>query len=220
MTFEEIVVQGLARVQEYARSYPPVRSVLWRRVGIRQVQLAAMAAKVNRDYFGVAANAVVTAGASDINDIITPVPLPETIHKIEVGAVGAGSPYAVGDEVSIVRLGDEVAEEAPRATIRSGVIRQYKAELATVTSLKVYYSRLPDVPAAGADGAALNAVVPEPHTELLVIDIAKVVIERANLAEFGKMPVYTALVDEEKIGVEAWLAHVAARAGTRSRFTR
>lgn len=217
LTMEDIVVQGLSRVQEYARSYPAVRSVLYRRIGIRQHQLAAMAAKVNRDFYGVAANAVVTAGAADVNDIAFPVPSPEMIQRIEVGAISGGVSPAVGDQVSIVRLGDETAEEAPRVTFRAGVLRQVGTDLATVTSLKVYYSKLPDMPGlAGTDVTA----IPEPHTELLVIDIAKIVIERANLAEVGKLPVYQALLDEEKAGVADWLAHVAQWGGTRTRFTR
>lgn len=222
LTVEDVVIAGLARVQEYARSYPAVRSVLYRRVSLRQQELAAMAAKVNRDYYGVAATAIVTAGASDINDIATPVPVPELIHKIEVAAVSAGSPYNVGDEVSIVRLADEAAEEPPRVTIRSGVIRQAKADLATVTQLKVYYSKIPDALLPTETGTSVVAIAP-PYDELLVLDIAELVVERAlhgDAADQAKTVLKTAIEEEVKAWEGRWLTRVAEYGITRTRFER
>jgi hypothetical protein len=219
MTYEEVVVQGMARVEDFARSYPAVRSVLYRRIGIRQGELALMAARANRDYFGVASIATLAAGAADLNDIAEPVPAPELIQKITVNAVGAGAASAVGDEVSIVRLGDETAEEAPRVTIRSGVIRQVGNDLANVTSLKVYYSRLPAMPLATENGASLVAI-PDPYSELLVLDIAERVVDRAMRGEGANDPARKLVADEIKEWEGKWMAHVDVFGASRSRFER
>jgi hypothetical protein len=222
LAVEEIVVQGLARVQEFARSYPAARSVLYRRISTRQQELAAMAAKVNRDYFGAAATVVLVAGAADLNDIIAPVPTPEMIHKIQVDTIGAGAVVAVGDEVSLVRLGDEAAEESPRVTLRSGVLRQYKADLLNVTGLKVFYSKIPDTLLSTETGVSLVAI-PAPYDELLVLDIAELVIERAmhgDPNDVAKKTLLDAIEAEVAEWQGKWLAHAGVFGATRSRFAR
>lgn len=222
LAVEEIVVQGLARVQEFTRSYPAVRSVLYRRVSIRQQELAAMAAKVNRDYFGAAASVVLIAGAADLNDIIAPVPVPEMIHKIQVDTIGAGALVAVGDEVSIVRLGDEIAEESPRVTLRAGVLRQYKADLLNVTGLKVFYSKIPDSLLSTELGTTVVAI-PAPYDELLVLDIAELIVERAlhgDPNDVAKKTTLDAIESEVTAWEGKWIAHAGLFGATRSRFAR
>lgn len=223
LSVEAVVLAGLARGQEYAANFPAVRSVLYRRVSIRQQELAAMAAKVNRDYFGVAADAVVTDGAADINDIVTPVPTPEFIHLIEVAAVAdEATTAAVGDSVSIVRLDDVTAEEAPRVTIRSGIIRHVGADLAEVTSLKVYYSRIPDALLPTEDGTTLVAI-PSPYDELLVLDLAELIVDRTLRGtpdDKTKAVAMQALGGEVKEWEGKWLAHVAGYGVARTRFAR
>lgn len=221
-TVEEVRVQGMAHVQEYSTIRPMARSVMYRRISIRQQELAIAAARVNRDYYGVAANALVIGGAIDVNDITSPVQWPEFIHKITVGAIAMGGPTPVGTEVSVVRLGDEAAEEPPRVTMRSGVIRQVGTDLTGVTSLKVYYSQIPDSLALAEDGTSLVAI-PAPYEELLVLDIAKFIVTRSFTGESNDTTkaAAVAVLDTETAMWEAkWLAHVASYGVTRSRFDR
>lgn len=218
LSYEDIVKLALARASEYALDYAPVRSLLYRRASIRQQQLAAAATKANPEYFGVAANAVVTDGAADVNDIASPVPTPEAIQHIHIGAIGAGATVAVGDEVSIVRLGDETAEVKPRVTFRAGILREAVAgDLAGVTSLKVYYAKLPDIAAVAETGATL-LVIPPPHDSLLVVDLVKYILMRARLDEAGRTALLTAISAEEAELEKAWLAHVVQWGTTRTRF--
>jgi hypothetical protein len=221
-TTEAIVVNALARAQEYNTIRPVARSVLYRRISIRQQELAIAAARVNRDYYGVAANAVVIGGAIDVNDITSPVQWPEFIDKITVGAVGVGATVAVGAEVSIVRLGDEEAEEPPRVTMRSGVIRQVGTDLANVSSLKVYYSEIPDSLAVDENGTSLVAI-PAPYDELLVLDVVRFLVVRSFTGETNDAPKVSALteIDADVTTWEAkWRAHVADYGATRTRFGR
>lgn len=222
LSVEDVVVQGFARVQEYVRSMPAVRSVLYRRINVRQSQLTIAAARNNRDYYGVAAIATLLGGAADVNDILTPVPPPELIHKITVDTVAAGAVPNIGDEVSIVRLGDETAEEPPRVTLRSGVLRQVGVDLLNVLTLKVYYSKLPDALLPAEPGTTLVAL-PNPHDELLVIDIAKLLVGRSMRGEpndTAKKIVLDSLTEEEGKMEAAWIQHVRGWSATRSRFER
>jgi hypothetical protein len=181
-----------------------------------------MAAKVNRDYFGAAASVVLVAGAADLNDIVSPVPTPEMIHRITVDTIAGGAAYAVGDEVSLVRLGDEIAEEAPRVTLRSGVLRQVKTDLLNVTGLKVFYSKIPDTLLSTEPGTTLVAI-PAPYDELLVLDIAELVIERAmhgDAQDVAKKTVLDAIESEVQEWQGKWIAHAGAFGATRTRFAR
>jgi hypothetical protein len=144
-TTEAIVVNALARAQEYNTIRPVARSVLYRRISIRQQELAIAAARVNRDYYGVAANAVVIGGAIDVNDITSPVQWPEFIDKITVGAVGVGATRGGGCgslDRAARRRGGRGAAARHDALGRDPPSRHRPRE--RVTSLKVYYSKIPD----------------------------------------------------------------------------
>lgn len=217
LSYEDIVKLALARASEYALDYAPVRSLLYRRASIRQQQIAAAASKVNPDYFGVAADAVIVGGSADLADIVTPVPTPETIQHIFVSGV-AGAGATVGDEVSLVRVGDEVAEEPPRATLRNGIIRGVGSDFDEITSIKVYYAKLPDIAAVAEPGTTL-VLLPPPHDSLLVVDLVKYILMRARIDEAGRTALMGAITAEETTLEQAWLAHVTAFGPVRTRFT-
>jgi hypothetical protein len=221
LSCEDVVQLGLARVQEYTRSHPAVRSVLYRRISTRQQELAAMAARVNRDYFGAAADAVLVGGAADLNDIVTPVPTPEMIQRIEVSTVVAGAVPAVGDEISIVRLSDPTAELAPRVTLRSGVLRAVGADLNNVTGIKVYFSKLPDALLVTEPGTTLVAL-PAPYDQLLVLDISSLIVERTQHGD-PLDPIRQSVAEGLKKEIAEWeakwIAHVRGLGEVRSRFT-
>ena len=220
LSCEDVVRLALARVQEYARSHPAVRSVLYRRISTRQQELAILAARANPEYYGASADAVLVGGAADLNDIVSPVPTPEMIDHVLVSAIGAGATAAVGDEISIVRLGDESAEEPPRMTLRNGVLRAVGADLAGVTTITVYYAKIPDTLAVSESGAS-PVVIPPPYDQLLVLDIAELVVERTERGDAND-PARAAVAEglrREKGEWEAkWIAHVGASARTRTRF--
>lgn len=222
VTLNDVVTIALARLQEYNLPAPPVRSLLYRRIGIRQQELAIVASRANRDYYGVAGLATVVAGAIDINDIAPPVPWPEFIHKVQVGAIAGGATVAVGDEVSIVRLGDESAEEAPRVTMRSGVMRQVGTDLNGVTTLKVYYSKIPELYAVAEDGSS-QTVIPSPFDQLLVLDLVALMLKRAlrgDASDLQTTTALTALAEESSAWEAKWVAHVSAYGTPRTRFDR
>lgn len=220
LSCEDVVRLALARVQEYARSHPAVRSVLYRRISTRQQELAILAARANPEYYGAVADAVLVGGAADLNDIVSPVPTPEMIDRIVVSAVGVGATVAVGDEISIVRVGDATAEEPPRVTLRNGVLRQVGNDLAGVTNISVYYAKIPDALAVNESGASF-VVIPAPYDQLLVLDIAELVVERTERGDAND-PARAAVAEglrREKGEWEAkWLAHVSAFGRTRTRF--
>lgn len=220
LSCEEIVRIGLARVAEYTRSHPAVRSVLYRRISTRQQELAALAAKVNPDYFGVVSNAVLVGGAADLADIVSPVPTPEAIQKIEVGAIGAGATVAVGDEISIVRLDDPTADVPPRVTLRSGVLRGVGTDLNGVVSINVYYAKLPDTLSSAETGTTLVAI-PAPYDQTLVLEVALLVVERTQHGD-QLDPIRQSVADElrkEASEWEAkWLMHVKQLGTARTRF--
>ena len=54
-TVEDLVEQALSRCAEYGGNYPATRSLLYRRLGVRQQELFAAAARANPEYFGATA---------------------------------------------------------------------------------------------------------------------------------------------------------------------
>lgn len=217
MTIEEIAVQALARASEFSNSVPGARSTMYRRVGIRQQQLFARAARLNPDYYGVCATGALDTGAVDLADLVAPVEAADSIMRIEIADAGA-SAYAAGQEVAVVPLADPDIEDAPRVTLRNRVIRGVGADLTGVTSLKVHYSRLPL--AVAPTDAARVADLEEPHVELLVVDLAKYLVNKATgLQEVAQKAALAALDAEEHGLLDAFDGHVMEYVGSaRARF--
>lgn len=218
LTCEEIAVQAMARASDITSSFPKTRSIMYRRIGVRQHQLFSRAAQINSEYFGTSAWATLDVdGAADLADFILPVPTPEQVQKVTVHAIDVGSPYAVGDEIAIVSVADPEAELAPRMTLRGGVLRQVGTDLATVNEVRVWYSRQPAV--LGATSELTATEIPAPWDELLVVDLARHLL-RSSKDTAERIAAITALDSEEVELLTGFDSHVAQYAARRERFGR
>lgn len=217
MTIEEIAVQAIARAGEFSNSVPGARSLIYRRIGIRQQQLFTRAARLNPDFYGVCATGVLNAGVVDLADLVAPVEAADSVMRVEIADKGT-SAYASGDEVNIVPVTDTDIDDAPRATLRNRVIRGVGSDLDLVVSLKVHYSRLPAA-VVPTDGAR-DADIEEPHVELLVVDAAKYLVNKAtSMAEVAQKAALAALDREEAMLLDAYDGHVMEYVGSgRARF--
>lgn len=217
MTIEEIAVQALARASEFSNSVPGARSVMYRRIGVRQQQLFAKAARINPDYYGICATGQVDDGAVDLADLVDPVEAADSIARIEIAAAGT-STYASGTRVNSVPVDDTDIEDAPRVTIRNRILRGVGTDLDGVVSLKVHYSRIP-LAIAPTDGTR-QADLEEPHVELLVVDLTKILVKKlTSLSATISSAVLGSLDTEEAALLADFERHVAEYSGvSASRF--
>lgn len=220
LTYEEIAVLAMARVSEFTDTFPKSRSLMYRRIGVRQQQLFAAATESNHDFYGTAASAVLESGMADLRDIDLPVDSPEQIQKIEVFAVGAAPVYPVGTEISIVPLGDLDAEDPPRATLRDLLLKGVGSDLDTVTEILVHYARQPALPDADEDGTTTTEI-PSPHDELLVVDLALYLIRSARgVDQAARTEALTLFAGEEEGLLQGWQTHIEHSIPTSARFSR
>lgn len=220
MLFEDVRQAALARLGEFTDKFPHGTQVPYRRIGVRQQQLYALAAHENPEYAGECATAAVTAGAVDFADIDTPVSTPERVTRIDIKTLGGDPPegYEVGQEVTIVPLADPDGE-APRATLRNGVLRGVDGELDEVAEVSVYYPYRPEATAATEDGTR-DVEIPDPYSELLVIDLARDYVRKALHLGATRAEIIGAIEDEEKSLIEAWAMHAREYAPIVARFAK
>jgi hypothetical protein len=207
---DDIAVMALGRAIEFSPKVPSARSVMYRRIGIRQQQLFIRAAKINPDWAGVMATVplVPWAGklAADLADLIDPSEGADLITRIEVAGKGT-SAYPSGKEINIVTIADPDCADAPRVLVRGKVIQAYNAELTGVTSINVYYSKVP-LPIAATDGAC-DVELGEPHVELLVIDLTRHLLQKTiALAPSERQAAIAVLNEEEKDALAQFDEHV------------
>lgn len=219
MTVEEIVVQALARANAWLpNDYGGPRSLLYRRVGVRQRQLFTAASALNPDFFGTAADVDLDQfGAADVNDIAGAIPTPAAIQRITIVDPGT-SDYVEGDEVNVVSLTDAKGALAPRMTLRSGILEAIGADLEGVVSLRVAYARQPALYGPTDKNTAVD--LQSPHDELLVTDTARFVLVLAAPAPAGRAAALAELDAEEAMLLDDFQATVRGFAPTISRFTR
>lgn len=217
LTCEEIAVQALSRTADFT-SATKTRSLMYRRVGVRQHQLFSVAGNHNPEYFGASAWSNLDANkAADLRDFIAPVPTPEQVQQVTIHTVAGGSPYVVGREIAIVSVSDAGAELPPRMTLRDAVLRQVGTDLATVTAVRVWYSRQPV--ALGATSETTATELPTPWDELLVLDLARYLLRSAKDSE-ARTKALQELADEETEMLAGFIAHVTNYSATRERFAR
>ncbi len=180
LTADQVVDQAFGRAAEFGGSYPSARGPMYRRVGYKQRHLFQRAAIANPERYGVCANSALTTGMVDLNDIVSPVPVPAIVHRVEVLDPGS-SAYAVGTEITIVGLDDAEAELAPRAFLRNGVLIGYGTDLDGVTTVRIYYPRLPDL--FLLTDATKVVELEAPWDTILEVDLAIWLVEKAT-----KMP--------------------------------
>lgn len=219
MTAEDAAILAMARTNEITSHYPATRALMYRRVGLRQRELMAEAAKHNPDYYGVCAISPLDAlWSTDLNDIIEPTPSPELIEMVTIEDKGT-SQWATGREVHLVPVSQLDAELPPRATLRDLVFQGVGTDLVGVASIEVFYSRL--APAFGPNDGASVLELQAPWDELLVIDLTRHLLRKATRLD---QPIRAAaiadLTEEEKPLLTGYLAHVESYAPLTTRFAR
>lgn len=213
-TVEDLAVQALARCAEFGDNYPTTRSVLYRRLGVRQQQLYAAAARANFEYFGRTAdgtldvNGQITLATTGDPSAINPVPNMEFIARVEVLATDADPlAPAVGTKINIVPITDQGAELPPRITVRGGVFTPVGADFAHIKKIRVFYSHRPFriPPTAGASDVEL----PEPFQDLLVVDLARFMVRKmTTLTKEVREVALAALKEEEDEAMGNFIASV------------
>ncbi len=225
-TVEDLVEQSLARAMEFSDKFPATRSLLYRRLGVRQQQLFALAARTNPEFFGscaigtLDANKAINIGLTGDPNAGDPVEAMEFVSKIQVENPGTSS-FAVGADVNLLLLTDPDAAYPPRVTLRGNVIRQVGTDLAGVTSIRVYYSVRPF--RINPEDSATVVRLPEPFHDLLVVDLAKWMLRKtATLSKEVRTVAMEALNGEEAETLENFLEEVTnyTRGAERGRFGR
>ena len=216
MTFEDVRQAALARLMEYGDRWPHGRSAPYRRIGVRQQQLYAMAARANPEYAGVCAVGGLVNGVANFAAMEPPVLRPEAITLVEIHDPGE-SDYEVGQRITIVTA-DDPDGLAPRAFLRHRVLVGVGNELAGVATIKVWYPYIPEPASADEDGSR-EVEIPDPYSELLVIDLARDYARKTIALEPDIRAAIVRMQDEEEAPMLAeWLAHVRGYAPIEARF--
>lgn len=216
MNAEQITKLAMARTSEITDQYPTNRSLCYRRIGLRQRELMALAARENPDYYGTCATAPLSAGGVDLNMMEFPVATPELVEEVRIENPGT-STYAAGDKINIVKLQDREAALAPRMTLRDLVLQAVGTDLDNVTSITVFYSRLPEIFDA-SDGESF-VELQDPYIELLVIDLTKMLLTKATrLPADIRSSSLTLFAAEEASLLTQYLDHVRTYGPYTTRF--
>lgn len=217
MTAEEAAVLAMARTSEITDQYPSTRSLMYRRLGLRQRELMALAGRENPEYYGVCAiSPLDDEFATDLNDIIEPVPTPELISLFKVEDAGS-SQWSHGDEITIVPAHDKGVELPPRATLRDLVFQGVDDDLDGVVSIEIMYSRIA-APFGPLDGGSVLELQ-NPYDEILIVDLTKHLLRKATrLPKDIRDTAIAGLVEEENGLVDKYLSHVRSYIGMTTRF--
>ena len=218
MTFEDVRQAALARLMEYGDRWPHGRSAPYRRIGVRQQFLFALAARANPEYAGVCAVGGLVDGVANFAAMEPPVLRPEAITLVEIHDPGE-SDYEVGQRITIVTA-DDPDGLAPRAFLRHRVLVGVGNELAGVATIKVWYPYIPE-PASPDEGGSREVEIPDPYSELLVIDLARDYARKTIALEPDIRAAIIRMQDEEEGPLLAeWIAHVRGYAPLETRFAR
>lgn len=218
MTPEDVVIAALGMCADFGANVPTTRSVMYQRISMRQRELVAHVATLDPEFYGAEIVAEVQDGAVNVGALeqsgdVYPV---ERIEEVRIENPGT-SLYDEGQRVTLVRVGDFEAALPPRATYRSGVLRQVGDELDGVESLLIYYSRRPRT--IGPDGSGEIEFL-EPFQGLLVYDLAKDLIRRTTGIEgAARQAAFQVLDAAEKELLASLAEHITHSARAReSRF--
>ncbi len=200
--YSDILDGALARALDWSTRQPTSKSVLWRRISIRQQELFALAGQVNPEYFH--AKAVGTLDGTAIDLMLmeadgVKVPVLVTAALIETMAVVVPLPYAVGDKINIIAEQDDPdAYLAPRARIRGHVLEAVGEDLDDVTHIRLLYAYRSATAAVDEDGTS-TLELDAPFDELLVVDLARHLARLSlELEPDKKAAIIAAYGEEEK----------------------
>lgn len=218
-TFEEIRQATLIRLGEFSDKWPDGRQGPYRRIGVRQQQLFADAADQNPEYAGVCAIGTVDAGAVDLASMEPPVSAPERITKIVVKTLTGQTVYPIGTEITVVPIADPDGV-APRAYIRNKKLYGVNGELDRVASIEMFYPYRPE-PTSATESGTREVEVPDPYSELLVVDLAQDYARKAiSITKESRAEIVAYFASEEGQLTAMYLRHVREFAPIQSRFGR
>lgn len=218
-TFEDIRQAALVRLGEFSDRWPDGRQGPYRRIGTRQQQLFADAANENPEFSGVCAIGSVDAGNVDLTSMSDPVETPERITKIVVKSLTGQAVYPIGTEITVVSIQDPDGI-APRAYLRNGKLYGYNGELDLVSTVEIFYPYRPQ-PTASTESGTREVEIADPHSELLVVDLAQDYAKKAiGLDKDTRAAILAYFASEESMLTESWLRHVREFAPIMSRFAR
>lgn len=219
MIVSDLADLALAYAAEHTGDVPTVRSLLYHRIGQRQQELFALAARHNPDFYGVCAVVPLVDGAASFAFIEytddEPVHQVEQVARVEIADRGDNLDVFDEEEVNVVTLSDREAAFPPRVTIRDQQIRAVADDLDGVASLRVFYSRVPrGIPPSAHDR---ELELPEQFQTLLVHDAARDLIRRSPQPPRADVLAY--LDREEERLLADFLLHVQRFVGPlQSRF--
>lgn len=218
-TFEDIRQAALVRLGEFSDRWPDGRQGPYRRIGTRQQQLFADAAHENPEFTGVCAIGTVDAGAVDLTSMVSPVQTPERITKIVVASLTGQAVYAIGTEITVVSIQDPDGV-APRAYLRNGKLYGYQGELDQVATVEMFFPYRPEPTVSTEDGTR-EIEIADPHSELLVVDLAQDYAKKAIALDKDTRAAILAYFAAEEAALSVnWLRHVREFAPIMSRFAR
>lgn len=217
MTFEDVRRAAFARLMEHGDRWPQGRAVAYRQIGLRQQQLYALAARANPEYAGECAVGTLVDGAADFGQMQPPVMRPEAITLVEIHDPGE-SEWEAGQRISIVAADDAHASFPPRARLRHRLLDGVGSDLDGVATIKVWYPFIPEPTDPEEDGTR-DVEMPDPHSELLVVDLARDYARKTLALEPEIRAAIVASFDaEEAPMLEGWLEHVRGYVPLEARF--
>ena len=179
MTPAEAVLNAQALCSDYTEQFPASDKAAFLRLDTHQHHLFGDASAWDPEHFG----------ADEALDVQTgQVLLPRTVARVsDVYVEDPGcSKWKAGRRVNIVPANDYHRHMAPRVFIRSLRLVGVEQDIVDVQSVRVYFARYPakiglDGTIGGHEDADMD--LPEPWTNLLVIDLARDLIRRAIALE-------------------------------------
>lgn len=179
MDAQEVIDRALVELAEFFEPATLSTTVMLNQLSIRQQHVFAAIAQVDEEYFGHCA-----IGTPDSNYLVdledmtgsgSVPPAAERITRIRISDVGT-SDYTAGEDVHIIRVGDEDAADAPRCYLRDQIIQGYDDDLDGVAKLEVFYSRRP----VAVTQASTTIDLDDPYSLLLVYDLARFLASRTR----------------------------------------
>lgn len=208
MTYEEVVELALSRTMELSDTVPSTRRPLYRRINLREQELARLAGRENPEYTGRSGILVLTADSAPLSALDTEEYWCEEPVRVTIADPG-DSAWAEDTTVSIVTTIDPEAGLPPRAVLRSGSLEGFQGELEGVTSLWVYFTTIPTPSPTDESGSRLVTLRSGPAEELLVIDLTRYLLQKAlRLEPETQAQQLNLLKAEEEEYLASFLAHV------------
>ncbi len=150
-------------------------------------------ARLNPDFFGKEGITAARGTSTDTWSLMTAPGNVAALSLIEISAItGTVTGLSVGDEVEVMSIRQPEVAIAPRVYVRNKIVHEYNSELQDdssnyVSTLKVFYSFLPDTRSAMTDAVDL----PEEFESLITLPLAR------TLAIRDQRPDEAAPLDDE-----------------------